>query len=135
MHQVTAAKDPDAAFFKKLDGFQPCEITELKAGTHVFAVYGLFMASVSSVDLLCYLILHFFFLTIAFWLCKILLGDNFFKSVSYTIEAICAEPFMEEKDSLRAVEAQILTKRVELSKFEAEYREVRICHEKYLACM
>ncbi|KAF4391665.1 hypothetical protein F8388_005430 [Cannabis sativa] len=88
--QVTASKDPDAAFFKKLDGFQPCEITELKAGTHVFAVY----------------------------------GDNFFKSVSYTIEALCAEPFIEEKDNLRAVESEILTKRVELSKFEAEYREV-----------
>lgn len=40
-HQMAAAKDPDAAFFKKLDGFQPCELTELKAGTHVFAVYGL----------------------------------------------------------------------------------------------
>ncbi|XP_062111792.1 chaperone protein dnaJ 16 [Humulus lupulus] len=90
VNSVTASKDPDAAFFKKLDGFQPCEITELKAGTHVFAVY----------------------------------GDNFFKSVSYTIEALCAEPFMEEKDNLRAVESEILTKRVELSKFEAEYREV-----------
>ncbi|PON95868.1 Terminal organelle assembly protein [Trema orientale] len=90
VNSVTAAKDPDAAFFKKLDGFQPCEITELKAGTHVFAVY----------------------------------GDNFFKSVSYTIEALCAEPFVEEKDNLRAVEAEILTKRVELSKFETEYREV-----------
>lgn len=42
-HQVAAAKDPDTAFFKKLDGFQPCEITELKAGTHVFAVYGMFI--------------------------------------------------------------------------------------------
>lgn len=40
-HQVAAAKDPDTAFFKKLDGFQPCEIIELKAGTHVFAVYGM----------------------------------------------------------------------------------------------
>jgi len=41
---MAAAKDPDAAFFKKLDGFQPCEITELKAGTHVFAVYGQFLS-------------------------------------------------------------------------------------------
>ncbi|KAF8378330.1 hypothetical protein HHK36_029669 [Tetracentron sinense] len=87
---IAAAKDPDAAFFKKLNGFQPCEITELKAGTHVFAVY----------------------------------GDNFFKSASYSIEAICAASFSEEKEELRAVEAQILTKRVELSKFEVEYREV-----------
>lgn len=38
---MSAAKDPDSAFFKKLDGFQPCEINELKAGTHVFAVYGI----------------------------------------------------------------------------------------------
>ncbi|KAL2253544.1 chaperone protein dnaJ 16 [Sesamum indicum] len=87
---VAAVKDPDAAFFKKLDGFQPCEITELKAGTHYFAVY----------------------------------GDNFFKSVSYTIEVLSAEPFPEEKENLRLVEAQILSKRIELSKFETEYREV-----------
>ncbi|KAL8137744.1 hypothetical protein V2J09_003745 [Rumex salicifolius] len=38
--QTAAAKDPDSALFKKLDGFQPCEISELKAGSHVFAVYG-----------------------------------------------------------------------------------------------
>lgn len=37
---MAAAKDPDAAFFRKLDGFQQREITELKAGMHVFAVYG-----------------------------------------------------------------------------------------------
>ncbi|CAN1816956.1 Chaperone protein dnaJ 16 [Linum perenne] len=85
-----AAKDADAAFFKRLDGFQPCEINELKAGTHVFAVY----------------------------------GDNFFKSVSYTIEAVCAKPFSEEKDTLRTVEAEILEKRVEIRKFESEYREI-----------
>ncbi|KAJ7953685.1 chaperone protein dnaJ 16-like [Quillaja saponaria] len=89
-NSVAANKDPDLAFFKKLDGFQPCELTELKAGTHIFAVY----------------------------------GDNFFKSASYTIEALCAAPFTEEKESLRDVEAQILSKRVELSKFETEYREV-----------
>ncbi|XXG59299.1 hypothetical protein AAC387_Pa04g1407 [Persea americana] len=90
INSMAAAKDPDASFFKKLDGFQPCEITELKAGTHVFAVY----------------------------------GDNFFKSANYVIEALCAAPFAEEKEKLRDVEAQILTKRVELSKFETEYREV-----------
>ncbi|KAK3013319.1 hypothetical protein RJ639_009290 [Escallonia herrerae] len=89
-NSIAAAKDPDTAFFKKLDGFQPCEITELKAGSHVFAIY----------------------------------GDNFFKSVSYTIEALCAAPFVEEKENLRAVEAQILSKRVDISKFETEYREV-----------
>ncbi|CAN0924090.1 Chaperone protein dnaJ 16 [Linum grandiflorum] len=90
VNSLVAAKDDDAAFFKRLDGFQPCEIHELKAGTHVFAVY----------------------------------GDNFFKSVSYTIEAVCAKPFVEEKDNLRAVEAEILEKRVEIRKFETEYREV-----------
>ncbi|KAI5679146.1 hypothetical protein M9H77_10096 [Catharanthus roseus] len=89
-NSMTAVKDPDTAFFKKLDGFQPCEVTELKSGTHVFAVY----------------------------------GDNFFKSAHYTIEVLCAAPFTEEKDNLRAVEAQILSKRVDLSKFESEYREV-----------
>ncbi|XP_074295958.1 chaperone protein dnaJ 16-like [Silene latifolia] len=90
VNSSAAAKDPDAAFFKKLDGFQPCEITELKAGTHVFAVY----------------------------------GDNFFKSVSYTIEALCVAPYLKEKESLRDVETQLLSKRAELSKFESEYREV-----------
>ncbi|XP_042049028.1 chaperone protein dnaJ 16-like [Salvia splendens] len=89
-NSATAVKDPDAAFFRKLDGFQPFEITELKAGNHYFAVY----------------------------------GDNFFKSVSYTVEILSAEIFSEEKEDLRSVEAQILSKRVELSKFETEYREV-----------
>ncbi|XP_050238683.1 chaperone protein dnaJ 16 isoform X2 [Mercurialis annua] len=90
VNSSAAAKDADAAFFKKLDEFQPCEINELKAGTHIFAVY----------------------------------GDNFFKSASYSIEALCAAPFIEEKENLRAVEAQIIAKRVEVSKFESEYREV-----------
>lgn len=89
-NSIAASKDPDAAFFKKLEGFQPCEINELKAGTHVFAVY----------------------------------GDNFFKSANYTIEVMCAQPFSEEKERLRDVEAKLLTKRVDLSKFETEYREV-----------
>lgn len=53
-----------------------------------------------------------------------LIGDNFFKSVSYTIEALCASPFTKEKDDLREAEAQLLSKRAELSKFESEYREV-----------
>ncbi|WOL19851.1 chaperone protein dnaJ 16 [Canna indica] len=89
-HSIAIAKDPNAAFFKKLDGFQACEVNELKAGTHLFAVY----------------------------------GDNFFKSVNYTMEVMCAEQFSEEKEKLRDVEAKILTKRAELSKFETEYREV-----------
>ncbi|KAI0518954.1 hypothetical protein KFK09_006393 [Dendrobium nobile] len=87
---MAAAKDPDSAFFRKLDGFQPCEINELKAGTHIFAVY----------------------------------GDNFFRSATYTIEILSGEAFSTEKDKLRDVEAEILAKRVELSKFESEYREV-----------
>ncbi|EES07283.1 hypothetical protein BDA96_04G258500 [Sorghum bicolor] len=87
---AAAAKDPDSAFFKRLDGFQPCEVNELKAGTHYFAVY----------------------------------GDNFFKSASYTIEVVCAEPFSDQKEKLRSVEAKIIAKRSELSKFESEYREV-----------
>ncbi|KVH97776.1 DnaJ domain-containing protein [Cynara cardunculus var. scolymus] len=66
-NSMASAKDPDAAFFQKLDGFQP---------------------------------------------------------VSYTIEVICTASFVEEKESLRAVEAQILSKRLELSKFESEYKQV-----------
>ena len=63
-------------------------------------------------------------LTASFWSWLFLPGDNFFKSASYSIEALCAAPFMEEKANLRAVEAEILGKRVEISKFETEYREV-----------
>ncbi|KAK3128833.1 hypothetical protein QOZ80_6BG0466930 [Eleusine coracana subsp. coracana] len=85
-----SAKDSEGAFFKRLDSFQPCDIHELKPGTHFFAVY----------------------------------GDNFFKSASYTIEVVCGESFPAEKEKLRSVEAKILTKRAELSKFESEYREV-----------
>lgn len=53
-------------------------------------------------------------------------GDNFFKSVNYTLEVMCAEEFSVEKIKLRDVETRILAKRAELSKFETEYREV--CH-------
>ncbi|XP_042407380.1 chaperone protein dnaJ 16-like [Zingiber officinale] len=90
VNSLSSTKDPDAAFFKKLDGFQACEIHELKAGNHVFAIY----------------------------------GDNFFKSVNYTLEVMCAEEFSVEKLKLRDVESRILAKRVELSKFETEYRQV-----------
>ncbi len=39
--QLAMAKDPEAAFFKRLEGLQPCEVSALKSGTHIFAVYGL----------------------------------------------------------------------------------------------
>lgn len=39
-NMLAMTKDPEAAFFRKLEGFQPCEVSELKAGTHIFAVYG-----------------------------------------------------------------------------------------------
>lgn len=38
--QLAMAKDPEAAFFKRLEGLQPCEMSTLKPGTHIFAVYG-----------------------------------------------------------------------------------------------
>ena len=37
---------------------------------------------------------------------------------------MCGESFPAEKEKLQTVEAKILTKRAELSKFETEYREV-----------
>ncbi|PSR91144.1 Chaperone protein like [Actinidia chinensis var. chinensis] len=40
VNALAMAKDPEAAFFKKLEGLQPCEVSELKPGTHIFAVYG-----------------------------------------------------------------------------------------------
>lgn len=47
----------------------------------------------------------------------------FFKSASYTIEAICAQSFEESTEKLKDVEAQILAKRNELRIFETEYRK------------
>ncbi|KAG0574068.1 hypothetical protein KC19_VG231700 [Ceratodon purpureus] len=90
VNALALAKDPDAAFFKKLEGLQPCEMSALNAGTHIFAVY----------------------------------GDNFFKSASYTIEAICAEAHLATVVKLKDIEAQLLYKRNELRRFECEYREV-----------
>jgi hypothetical protein len=40
------AKDPEAAFFKRLEGLQPCEMSTLKPGTHIFAVYGTIFSSI-----------------------------------------------------------------------------------------
>lgn len=90
VNAMAMAKDPDAAFFKKLEGLQPCEVSTLKGGTHIFAVY----------------------------------GDNFFKSASYTIEAVCAQDFKDSKEKLKQVEAQMRTKQNELREFESEYKEV-----------
>ncbi|KAJ0989176.1 hypothetical protein J5N97_007532 [Dioscorea zingiberensis] len=39
-NMLAMAKDPEAAFFKRLEGLQPCEVSELKPGTHIFACYG-----------------------------------------------------------------------------------------------
>ncbi|CDY50516.1 BnaAnng10450D [Brassica napus] len=76
-HTITSMsqeKDPETALFKSLDGFHQCEVTELKAGTHIFAVY----------------------------------GDNFFKSVSYTIQVLCAVTFTQEKEDLRSAQEMLL---------------------------
>ncbi|XP_065880969.1 chaperone protein dnaJ 15 [Euphorbia lathyris] len=89
VNALAIAKDPDAAFFKRLEGLQPCEVSELKAGTHIFAVY----------------------------------GDNFFKTATYTIEALCAKTYEDTTEKLKEIEAQILRKRNELRQFETEYRK------------
>ncbi|KAL6350886.1 hypothetical protein AAG906_031472 [Vitis piasezkii] len=89
LNALAMAKDPEAAFFKRLEGLQPCEVSELKAGTHIFAVY----------------------------------GDNFFKTASYTIEALCAKSYEDTTETLKDIEAQILRKRTELRQFETEYRK------------
>lgn len=52
------------------------------------------------------------------------LGDNFFKSATYTIEAICAKSYEDTTEKLKEIEAQILRKRNELRQFETEYRKV-----------
>lgn len=94
----------------------------MKAGTHTFAVYGntYFSAQSCLLNSLTVIMLY------RNWPLYVnyLVGDNFFKSANYTIEVLCAAPFNEEKENLRNVEAQILSKRAEISKFESEYREV-----------
>ncbi|TQD71732.1 hypothetical protein C1H46_042739 [Malus baccata] len=89
LNALAMAKDPEAAFFKRLEGLQPCEVSELKAGTHIFAVY----------------------------------GDNFFKTATYTIEALCVRSYEDTTEKLKEIEAQILRKRNELRQFETEYRK------------
>ncbi|GMI90166.1 ALTERED RESPONSE TO GRAVITY 1 [Hibiscus trionum] len=89
VNALAIAKDPESAFFKRLEGLQPCEVSEIKAGTHIFAVY----------------------------------GDNFFKTATYTIEALCAKSYEDTTQKLKDVEAQILRKRNELRQFETEYRK------------
>ncbi|CAH8388207.1 unnamed protein product [Eruca vesicaria subsp. sativa] len=44
-------------------------------------------------------------------------GNNFFKSVSYTLEIFSSAPFADEKETLRSTEAQIVSKRSKLLKF------------------
>ncbi|KAI7739991.1 hypothetical protein M8C21_004406 [Ambrosia artemisiifolia] len=89
VNALEMAKDPEAAFFKRLEGLQPCEVMELKAGTHTFAVY----------------------------------GDNFFKTASYTIDALCAATYESSTHKLKDVEQQILRKRTDLRQFESDYRK------------
>ncbi|KAL5099785.1 hypothetical protein RYX36_004112, partial [Vicia faba] len=40
VNALAMKKDPEGAFFKRLEGFQPCEVSELKPGTHIFVAYG-----------------------------------------------------------------------------------------------
>ncbi|MQM02823.1 hypothetical protein Taro_035590 [Colocasia esculenta] len=87
--KLAMAKDPEASFFKRLEGLQPCDVSELKPGTHVFAVY----------------------------------GDNFFKTATYTVEALHAKSFEVVTQKLKEIEAQILVKRNDLRWFETEYRK------------
>ncbi|XP_076903320.1 chaperone protein dnaJ 15-like [Bidens hawaiensis] len=89
VNALEMAKDPETAFFKRLEGLQPCEVMEIRAGTHTFAVY----------------------------------GDNFFKTASYTIEALCAVTHESSTHKLKDVEQQILRKRNELRQFETDYRK------------
>ncbi|KAG8382874.1 hypothetical protein BUALT_Bualt05G0124700 [Buddleja alternifolia] len=55
VNALAMAKDPEAAFFKRLEGLQPCEVMELKAGTHIFAVYGdnFFKPATYTIEALC----------------------------------------------------------------------------------
>ncbi|GJZ75307.1 hypothetical protein Tco_0639772 [Tanacetum coccineum] len=88
------AKDPEAAFFKRLEGLQPCEVSELKSGTHIFAVY----------------------------------GDNFFKTASYTIEAICATTYEDTTDKLKDIDSRALARFQEVTnRYTQEKQNVCAC--------
>ncbi|KAL8196384.1 hypothetical protein R6Q57_024679 [Mikania cordata] len=89
VNALEIAKDPEAGFFKRLECLQPCEVMEIKVGTHTFAVY----------------------------------GDNFFKTASYTIEALCVATYESSTYKLKDVEQQILRKRTELRQFETDYKK------------
>ncbi|THU72563.1 hypothetical protein C4D60_Mb04t13470 [Musa balbisiana] len=95
VNTLAMARDPEAAFFKRLEGLQPCEVSELKSGTHIFAVY----------------------------------GDNFFKSATYTIEALCAKSYEDTTEKLKEIESKILAKRDALRQFEIEYRKALACFQ------
>ena len=58
---------------------------------------------------------------------ELVLGDNFFKPATYTIEALCAKTYEDTTEKLKDIEAQILRKRNELRQFETEYRKVATC--------
>ena len=117
--QLDLAKDPDAALFGKLDSLQPCEVSELRGGTHIFAVYG--RGRGGGCQGRCHR-----------RGCETVgggvevAGDNFFKNTPYSLEVVDAREEKEAKQRLRDVEEQLVTKRNELRKFETEYREVRI---------
>ena len=53
-------------------------------------------------------------------------GDNFFKTATYTIEALCTKSYEDTSEKLKDIEAQILRKRNELRQFETEYRKVLV---------
>ncbi|RZC74853.1 hypothetical protein C5167_050331 [Papaver somniferum] len=55
VNALAMAKDPESAFFKRLEGLQPCEVAELKPGTHIFAVYGdnFFKTAAYTIEALC----------------------------------------------------------------------------------
>ncbi|CAL9050297.1 unnamed protein product, partial [Musa banksii] len=38
--ELVMMKDSEAAFFQRLEDLQPCQVSELKPFTHIFAVYG-----------------------------------------------------------------------------------------------
>ncbi|KAK9052251.1 hypothetical protein SSX86_028879 [Deinandra increscens subsp. villosa] len=53
VNALEIAKDPETAFFKKLEGLQPCEVMEINAGTHTFAVIISFKTASYTIEALC----------------------------------------------------------------------------------
>ncbi|KAL2485083.1 Chaperone protein dnaJ 15 [Abeliophyllum distichum] len=86
------AKDPEATFFKRLEGLQPCEVLQLKTGAHVFDFYGSSLV----------------------WYLPAITSSNLLSTqLRLSVQSL---------PRIQLISFRVLRKRNELSQFETEYR-------------